>query len=96
MNQVTALSVKEVLTFDYRSAVHFLASTPVLIVHGRTDLFCPPEGAAWVYEQANQPKEILWLPTRNHIDLYDIDAYVVPAAERAAAWFDEHLRSRSR
>jgi fermentation-respiration switch protein FrsA (DUF1100 family) len=81
------------LTFDYRSAAYILSpTTPVLVIHGRTDRFCPPEGAVWVYEQIKAPKEMFWLPTSNHIDLYDVDDYVVPAVQRAAAWFNEHLR----
>jgi fermentation-respiration switch protein FrsA (DUF1100 family) len=91
INWLSALSVKVMLTFDYRGAAHVLSQTPVLIVHGRTDLFCIPEDATWLYEQVSEPKEILWLPTRNHIDLYDVDDYVNPAAQRAAAWFEQYL-----
>jgi fermentation-respiration switch protein FrsA (DUF1100 family) len=95
VNRVTALSVKGMLTFDSRAAAQVIDQTPVLIVHGRTDPFCLPEDATWVHKQASGPKEMFWLPTRNHIDLYDVDEYVTPAAEHAAAWFNEHLQRSS-
>ena len=60
-------------------------------MHGRTDAYCTPEGAQSVYERASEPKEILWLDTTKHIDLYDQPAYVDPAVERASAWFHRYL-----
>lgn len=60
-------------------------------MHGRTDAYCSPEGAQAVYERAGEPKDILWLDTTNHIDLYDQPQFVRPAVDRAAAWFAQHL-----
>jgi hypothetical protein len=41
----------------------------------------------------------MWLDTTNHIDLYDVPAYVDPAVARVTGWLAEHLgapeRSRS-
>jgi uncharacterized protein len=90
-NRVTVLSVKEELTLSSMFAIPLLAPTPLLIVHGRTDAFLPPEDAQLAYERAGEPKEVVWLDTTNHIDLYDVDAYVNPAADHTAAWFDKHL-----
>jgi hypothetical protein len=36
-----------------------------------------------VYELAGEPKEIFWLDTTNHIDLYDNEKYVVPALTKS-------------
>lgn len=90
-NRVTALSIRELITLDAASAIEFLAPTPLLVVHGETDGYCSPAAAAALYERAGQPKAIAWLPTSNHIDLYDNDEFVAPAVARVAAWFDEHL-----
>lgn len=95
VNRVTRESIRELVTFDAASAAAFIAPTPTLLVHGTRDDYCSPEGAARLYERLGGPKDALWLETTNHIDLYDVDAYVEPAVERVAAWFDEHLRVAS-
>jgi fermentation-respiration switch protein FrsA (DUF1100 family) len=91
VNKLTALSVRELITTDLASGADFIAPTPLLIVHGRTDAYCSPEGAQAVFDRAGGPKDILWLDTTNHIDLYDVDRFVDPAVTRCSAWFAEHL-----
>ncbi|MDN5859780.1 MAG: alpha/beta hydrolase [Pseudonocardia sp.] len=92
VNQVTRLSIRELLTFDAAMGAEFLGPTPALVVHGRRDEFCSPAAAERVYERITGPKELMWLDTTNHIDLYDVPAYVDPAIARVAAWMSEHLR----
>jgi hypothetical protein len=41
VNRTTRLSLRELLTFDAAVGADFIAPTPTLIVHGRTDHFCP-------------------------------------------------------
>jgi fermentation-respiration switch protein FrsA (DUF1100 family) len=94
-NRVTALSVKAELTLASMFAIPLLAPTPLLVAHGRTDLFLPPEDAQLAYERAGEPKEIFWLDTTNHIDIYDQDAHVDPAADHTAAWLGKHLAAGS-
>ncbi len=91
VNQVTRLSLRELLTFDAAGAADFLDPTPLLVVHGRTDGFCSPEAALATYERASGPKELLWLETSNHIDLYDQPRFVDPAVARVADWMRTHL-----
>lgn len=91
VNQVTRLSIRELLTLDATSAVDFLAPTPLLVVHGHTDAYCPPEGAQRIYERASGIKDILWLDTAEHIDLYDNPHVVNPAIERTAGFLADHL-----
>jgi fermentation-respiration switch protein FrsA (DUF1100 family) len=94
-NRLTVDTIFQLLTLDALAAVALLGRTPFLIVHGRVDGFCTPEGAQIAYDRAPGPKEIEWLDTTNHIDLYDQPEYVEPAVERAAAFLAEHLAPRA-
>lgn len=96
VNRVTRLSVRELLTFDAAMGADFLGPTPALIVHGRRDDFCSPDAAKDVYDRVTGPKEMLWLDTTNHIDLYDQPAFVDPAVDRISRWMSEHLRTSPR
>lgn len=91
VNQVTRLSIRELLTLDATSAVDFLAPTPLLVVHGRTDAYCSPDGARRIYERASGTKDMLWLDTTEHIDLYDNPRFVTPAIDRTAGFLADHL-----
>lgn len=91
VNQVTRLSIRELLTLDATSAVDFLAPAPLLVVHGRTDAYCPPDAAGRLYARASGTKDILWLDTTEHIDLYDNPRFVDPAIDRTARHLADHL-----
>ena len=90
-NSVTRASVRELLTVDNMSGADFLAPTPGLIVHGVQDAYCSPEGAREAYERMGEPKRIVWLDARLHIDLYDTEPYVTQAVEAVTAFLAEHL-----
>ena len=90
-NRVTVASSYQTMTVDTLAAADLISPTPLLIVHGTTDDFCSPEGAKEVYERASEPKKILWLPTTNHIDLYDVGEYIDPALAQLADFYHEHL-----
>lgn len=90
-NQMTRLSVRELLTTDLAIGADFIGPTPSLIVHGRTDAFCSPEGAQDAFDRIDGTKELMWLDTTNHIDLYDQAEYVDPAVDRVAEWMAEYL-----
>jgi fermentation-respiration switch protein FrsA (DUF1100 family) len=79
--------------FIYNAVVHapLVAPTPLLIVHGTTDAKLLPEYAQEAYEAALDPKELVWIETHNHIELYDQDPYVSEAAAHAIRWLDRHL-----
>ena len=91
-NRMTRLSIRELLTVDLAIGADFIGPTPALIVHGRIDDFCSPAGAQDAFDRIGGPKELMWLDTSNHIDLYDQPQYVEPAVDRVAAWMDEYLR----
>ncbi|MCZ4555830.1 hypothetical protein C8K38_103187 [Rhodococcus sp. OK611] len=90
-NSVTVASGYQTMTVDTLAAADLISPTPLLVVHGTTDEFCSPEGAQAVYDRAGDPKKIVWLPTTNHIDLYDIPEFVNPAVDELTAFFSEHL-----
>lgn len=91
VNRVSRLSVRSLLTFDAAIGTAFLSPTPALFVHGRRDEFCTPEQAQRTYDRIDGPKELVWLETRNHIDLYDRPAFVDPAVAAIRRWMDLHL-----
>jgi uncharacterized protein len=70
------------MTFDALSAAELLSGTPLLIVHGKTDAYCSPDLARELYERKPGDKEILWLDTSQHIDLYDREPYVTRPPRR--------------
>jgi fermentation-respiration switch protein FrsA (DUF1100 family) len=79
--------------FAYNAIVHapLVAPTPLLLIHGTKDLFLLPEYAQQAYDAALGPKELIWIETHNHIELYDQDPYVSIAASRAVQWLNRYL-----
>ena len=94
-NRLTLDSFWQLMTLDSLSAAEFLDRTPFLVVHGKVDAFCTPEGAQAVFDRATGPKEIEWLDTSNHIDIYDKPEFVEPAVQRAVRFFAEQLAPAS-
>lgn len=90
-NEVTRASVRELITVDNMMGADFLSPKPGLIVHGVIDRFCSPEGAEEVFKRLDQPKKLVWLDARRHIDLYDAEPYVTQAVEATAEFLGEHL-----
>jgi fermentation-respiration switch protein FrsA (DUF1100 family) len=62
-------------------------------VHGTRDLFLLPEYAQAAYDAARGPKQLVWIETHNHIELYDQDPYVSQAVDALVPFLDKHLRS---
>lgn len=90
-NSVTRTSIRELLTVDNMAGADFLSPTPGLIVHGTHDAFCSPDGAREAYERMGEPKRIVWLDAKQHIDLYDGEPYVTQAVDAVTAFLAEHL-----
>jgi uncharacterized protein len=95
VNKVTRGSLHSLMTFDALGAAPLLAQTPLLIVHGKTDAFCAPELAAALNEQAPGEKEIVWLDSSLHIDLYDTEPYLSQATDAVTDFFARTLRGRT-
>lgn len=90
-NSVTRASIRELLTMDSMIGADFLSPTPGLIVHGVEDAYCSPEGAREAYERMGEPKRIVWLDAKLHIDFYDTEPYVSQAVAAMVAFLSEHL-----
>lgn len=89
--KITAASLEPY--FIYNAIVHapLVAPTPLLILHGTTDFFLLPEFAQAAYDAAIGPKELIWMDTHNHIEVYDQDPYVSEACGHLVAWLGRHL-----
>ena len=91
VNRYTTESIENLMSYNAVTYAHHVSPTPLLIVHGRKDKYCLPKFAQQVYDEAGEPKEIMWLDTSNHIDLYDYDKYVGPAIDKIVEWFNAYL-----
>jgi fermentation-respiration switch protein FrsA (DUF1100 family) len=93
--EATAASLEPYLTFNAVSQAPLVAPTPLLIVHGTTDAALLPELAQAAYDAAIGPKELVWIETHNHIELYDQDPYVSEAVGRVLGWLERVLATPS-
>jgi uncharacterized protein len=89
-NRMTVDSRWQLLTLDSLGAAP-LVDVPFLIVHGKTDDYCTPAGAQAAFDALGGPKEIEWLESENHIDIYDRPELVEPAVARTTEFFATHL-----
>jgi uncharacterized protein len=89
--KMTAASLEPYLIYNSIAHCPLVAPTPLLIVHGTTDFALLPEYAQEAYDAAVGPKELIWLETHNHIELYDQDPYVSEAARLVLRWLEPHL-----
>lgn len=94
-NRVVAKSLQAYFAYNAIAHAPLVAPTPMLIVHGTTDLFLWPEFAQQVYDAASGDKQITWIDTHNHIELYDQDPYVSRAAAEVIGWLDARLDAGS-
>jgi hypothetical protein len=82
----TAASLEPYLTFNAISQAPLVAPTPLLVVHGTTDAALLPELAQAAYDAAIGPKELVWIETHNHIEIYDQEPYVSEAVGHVLRW----------
>lgn len=90
-NEITRLSSYNLASFDSIAATAFLHDTPSLVVHGTTDAFCSPENAQRAYDLMVGEKQIQWIDTTNHIELYDSEHHVAQSVELVDQWMKQHL-----
>jgi fermentation-respiration switch protein FrsA (DUF1100 family) len=83
-----AASLEPYLTFNALTQAPLVAPTPLLIVHGTIDTTLLPQLARAAYDTAHDPKDLVWINTHNHIELYDQDPYVSEAVGHVRRWLD--------
>jgi fermentation-respiration switch protein FrsA (DUF1100 family) len=89
--RMTAASLEPYFIYNAIAHAALVAPTPLLIVHGTTDFFLLPEFAQQAYDAAVGPKELIWIETHNHIELYDQRPYVDEACHRLTTWLAANL-----
>lgn len=92
-NRLTVASMEYIVGWNVSGHAHLLEQ-PLLVVHGTTDVLLPPRYAQEVYDRAPEPKEIFWIETSNHVELYDQIPHVPQALEKIVPWLDANLKGR--
>lgn len=95
-NKVTAASLEPYFLYNAVSHAPLVAPTPLMVIHGTKDMSLLPEYAQKVYDAAQGSKELIWLETHNHIELYDQDPYVSEAVSHALRWLNQNLKSKEK
>lgn len=88
---MTAASLQPYFLFNAVAQAPLVAPTPLMIIHGTTDTVLLPEYAQAAYDAANGIKELVWVETHNHIELYDQWPYVTRAVEHVVRWLDRYI-----
>lgn len=96
VNEVTRASLRELITMDNMMGADFLSPKPALLVHGVVDAYCAPEGAHEVHARLSEPKKLVWLDAKLHVDLYDTEPYVTQAVDAVAEFLSVHLPATAR
>lgn len=91
-NTMTVASLEPYYLYNAIAHAPLVAPTPLLLIHGTTDFFLLPEYAQQAYDAAIGPKELVWIETHNHIELYDQDPYVSQAVRSLLSWLTVHLK----
>ncbi len=89
--ELTADSLPTYFAYNSVAAAPLVAPTPLLVVHGTVDDALLPAYAQAAFDAAQGTKELVWIETSNHVELYDQDPYVSEAAGHAIRWLDAHL-----
>jgi uncharacterized protein len=89
-NEVTLRSVEMFTEYEPGTYLPWISPTPLLIVVAAGDHLTPADLAIAAYEQANEPKQLVLLPS-GHFDAY-VDAFD-QASAAARDWFVRHLRA---
>jgi fermentation-respiration switch protein FrsA (DUF1100 family) len=88
---MTAASLEPYFIYNAIAHAPLVAPAPLLILHGTTDAQLLPEFAQQAYDAALEPKELIWVETHNHIELYDQEPYVSHALGHVVRWLDRQL-----
>lgn len=90
-SEFAAMSLEPYFAYTSVGQAPLVAPTPLQFVHGTLDVFLLPQYAQDAYDSAQGSKELVWIETHNHIELYDQDPYVSHAVAHVVRWLDTHL-----
>ena len=88
---LTADSLPPFLSYNAVAAAPLVQPTPLMIIHGTNDAALLPAYAQSTFDAAGGIKELVWIETDNHVQLYDQSPYVEQAVSHVLRWLDGHL-----
>lgn len=89
--QVAVSSYSKVFASSAVDLVGYISPHPLLIIGGTKSDSAHFQQEA--YDAALEPKELFWVESATHNDLYDEEKVTQQAAEKAAAFFKKSLAS---
>lgn len=93
---VSLESADLLLRFRPETVVRRLAGRPLLIVHGDRNALHTPEEARALYDHAQEPKELVWLPDSGHTEwMFDDHPTFTALADRLDRFFAAALEGHS-
>jgi hypothetical protein len=82
-------SIDKLATFDAFALIPLIGQRPLLMIAGSRAV------TSWMsveaFQKAVGPKEVHWIEGASHVDLYDKEQYVGPAADKLAGFFADNL-----
>jgi uncharacterized protein len=91
-NRLTVASMEHIVGWNILHRAHLVAPRPLLVIHGTTDVLLPPRYAQEVFDRAGEPKQLHWIETSNHVELYDQAPFVPEAIDTLVDWLAPHLK----
>ena len=82
-------SIDRIAAFDPFTVIHLIAPRPLLMIVGTDALTARMTADA--FEAAHEPKQLRWIDSASHVDLYDMDQYVNPAVATLTEFFQAEL-----
>lgn len=92
-NRLTVASMEHIVGWNVLERAHLVAPRPLLVIHGTTDVLLPPRYAQEVYDRAGEPKQLHWIETSNHVELYDQAPFVPEAIDTLVEWLGVQLEA---
>lgn len=89
-NRLTRASMEHLLAWNVVAHAG-LITQPLLVVHGTNDVLLPPRFAQEVFDRAPDPKQLVWIETHDHVELYDQEPYVPQALAHVVPFLQSHL-----
>lgn len=88
-NEITLLSMEEVLEYAPATTAHLIDTTPLLMLLADRDTLTPVDLALRAFESVSAPKKLVRFDVTHH-DVYEEPTRTL-SVEAAVEWFEEHL-----